>query len=115
VEPADPAAPGRPHVADVCPPCGLYGSVPTARGPWPVGSPARETARRMAMNYETKLVKWLGLTGLAVVLAGCPGGDDGETGAETGPSPTTTTDPGTTTMDPGTTTMDPGTTTMDPG
>ena len=67
------------------------------------------------MNYETKLVKWLGLTGLAVVLAGCPGGDDGETGAETGPSPTTTTDPGTTTMDPGTTTMDPGTTTMDPG
>ena len=41
------------------------------------------------MTYQYAFVKWLGSASLVMAMAGCPSGDDGDTGAETNPLPTT--------------------------
>lgn len=41
------------------------------------------------MTYRYAFVKWLGSASLVMAMAGCPSGDDGDTGAETNPLPTT--------------------------
>lgn len=37
------------------------------------------------MTYRYAFVKWLGSASLVMAMTGCPGGDDGDTGAETSP------------------------------
>jgi hypothetical protein len=46
------------------------------------------------MTYRSAFVKWLGSAGLVMATAGCPGGDDGDSGGESGPQPTTAVDTG---------------------
>jgi hypothetical protein len=41
------------------------------------------------MTYRCAFVTWLGSASLVMTMAGCPGGDDGDTGAESGPQPPT--------------------------
>lgn len=48
------------------------------------------------MTYRCAYLSWLGTLGLVTTLAGCPGGDDGDSGGESGPQPTTTPATGTT-------------------
>jgi hypothetical protein len=42
------------------------------------------------MTYRYACMKWLGSAGLLMVMGGCPGGDDGDTGVTTFPTPPTT-------------------------
>lgn len=51
------------------------------------------------MTYRYAFVKWLGSASLVMAMAGCPGGDDEDTGAETNPVPTTSVGNDSTTAD----------------
>jgi hypothetical protein len=60
------------------------------------------------MTYRYAFVKWLGSASLVALMAGCPAGDDGETGVSTINTPTTevaedSTSTGEATTNPGTT------------
>ena len=58
------------------------------------------------MKLGSKLATLLSLTGLALSMAGCPGGDDSTTGADTGTVPTTGTPMTSSTGEPATSTTD---------